>query len=106
MPNSARGRERGQASDGGVGDCRGEVCFLAAFQGHLDILRWAKSMGCPWDYEAAPYVAAMNGHLEVLVWLIKEGYPCNKSMCRRAAVAGGKRARKVLEWIDKYKFKF
>ena len=62
-------------------------------------------MGCPWDYEAGPYVAAMNGHLEVLVWLIKEGYPCNKSMCRRAAVLGGERARKVLEWIDKYKFK-
>ena len=49
--------------------------------------------------------AAKNGHLKVLKWLIKEGYPYNKSMCRRAAVLGGERARKVLEWIDKYKFK-
>ncbi|WZN64003.1 hypothetical protein HKI87_08g55570 [Chloropicon roscoffensis] len=82
-----------------------QVCFLAAWEGHLDLLRWAKSMGCPWD-EAAPYFAATRGHLEVLIWLIKEGYPYDKSMCRRAAVVGGKRARKVLEWIDKYKFKF
>ena len=44
--------------------------------------------------------AAKNGHLKVLIWLIKEGCPYNKSKCRDAAVEGGKRARKVLEWLD------
>ena len=47
--------------------------------------------------------AARNGHLKVLIWLIKEGYPYDKDMCRNAAVEGGERARKVLEWLDKGK---
>ena len=34
-------------------------------------------------------------------WLIKEGCPYYKSWCREAAVKGGQRARKVLEWLDK-----
>ena len=82
-----------------------DVCYWAALKGHLEVLRWARSQGCPWN-EAAPYAAAEGGHLEVLIWLIKEGYPYDKDMCRNAAVEGGERARKVLEWIDKYKFKF
>ena len=38
--------------------------------------------------------------LPILIWLIKEGYPYDKSMCRNAAVEGGKQAREVLEWLD------
>ena len=76
------------------------VCSSAARQGHLDVLRWARSQGCPWD-ERAPWAAARNGHLKVLNWLIKEECPYyKKSECREAAVEGGKRARKVLEWLD------
>ena len=44
--------------------------------------------------------AAKNGHLKALKWLIKEGCPYDKSMCREAAVEGGRRAREVLEWLD------
>ena len=103
-----------------------DVCYFAAFGGHLEILRWARSQGCPWN-EEVPYAAAMNGHLEVLrwarsqgcpwdgratraaalwghlkvlKWLIKEGCPYSKRKCREAVVKGGKRARKVLEWLD------
>ena len=37
----------------------------------------------------------------LLNWLIKEECPYyKKSECREAAVEGGKRARKVLEWLD------
>ena len=78
------------------------VCFDAALHGHLEVLRWARSQGCPWDGRA-PCAAAKRGHLEVLKWLIKEGCPYDKSKCRRAAVKGGERARKVLEWLDKGK---
>ena len=75
------------------------VCSFAARYGHLDVLRWARSQGCPWD-EYAPWAAARKGHLKVLKWLIKEGCPYDKSWCRGAAVEGGERARKVLEWLD------
>ena len=75
------------------------VCYFAAQKGHLEVLRWARSQGCPWG-EGVPRAAAKNGQLKVLNWLIKAGCPYNKSRCREAAVLGGERARKVLEWLD------
>ncbi|WZN65405.1 hypothetical protein HKI87_12g69630 [Chloropicon roscoffensis] len=75
------------------------VCYEAAFGGHLDVLRWARSQGCPWD-EEVPTAAAEGGHLKVLNWLIKEECPYSKRQCREAAVEGGERTRKVLEWLD------
>ena len=57
------------------------------------------SSRCHW-HEHVPYAAAQAGHLKVLKWLIKEGCPYDKSWCRGAAVEGGERARKVLEWLD------
>ena len=78
-----------------------DVCYAAAREGHLEVLRWATAtrQGCPWD-EEVPLAAARRGHLKVLVWLIKEECPYDKSECREAAVDGGERARKVLEWLD------
>ena len=76
-----------------------DVCSFAALGGHLEVLRWARSQGCSWD-ERVPTAAAKNGHLKVLIWLIKEGCPYDKSWCRGAAVKGGERTRKVLEWLD------
>ena len=75
------------------------MSWAAANNGHLEVLRWARSQGCPWDGRA-PRAAAKGGHLKVLKWLIKEGCPYDKSKCRRAAVKGGECARKVLEWLD------
>ena len=75
------------------------VCFLAALHGHLEVLRWARSQGCPWN-KSLTWTAAMSGQLKVLVWLIKEECPYNKRQCREAAARGGERARKVLEWLD------
>ena len=76
-----------------------DVCYSAASEGHLEVLRWARSQGCPWD-EDVTRVAASCGHLKVLKWLIKEGCPYDKSWCLEAAVEGGERTRKVLEWLD------
>ena len=75
------------------------VCYYAVRNGHLDVLRWARRQGCHWG-DGLTSFAARNGHLKILIWLIKEGYPYDKSMCRRAAVEGGKHAREVLEWLD------
>ena len=78
----------------------GRGCFShAARNGNLEVLRWARSQGCPWDVRV-PRAAAKGGHLKILKWLIKEGCPYDKSMCREAAVLGGEYAREVLEWLD------
>ena len=79
--------------------CDLDVCYSAASEGHLEVLRWARSQGCPWDNDLT-CAAACNGHLKLLNWLIKEGCPYDKGECRGAAVRGGERARKVLEWLD------
>ena len=73
--------------------------YAAAQGGHLEVLRWARSQGSPW-HEDVTYAAAQAGHLKVLKWLIKEGCPYDKSWCLEAAVEGGERTRKVLEWLD------
>ena len=73
--------------------------YAAAQGGHLEVLRWARSQGSPW-HEDVTYAAAQAGHLKVLKWLIKEGCPYDKGECREAAVEGGERTRKVLEWLD------
>ena len=45
--------------------------------------------------------AAEGGHLKALKWLIKEELnDYQKKECRYAAVRGGERAKKVLEWLD------
>ena len=82
-----------------------DVCYNAAFGGHLEVLRWARSQGCPWDEDLFPHqqatcAAAEGGHLKVLKWLIKEGCPYDKRECRRYAEYGGEQARNVLEWLD------
>ena len=39
----------------------------AAQGGHLQVLRWAREQGCPWDFTTC-LSAAAGGHLEVLRW--------------------------------------
>ena len=53
------------------------VCKNAAQGGHLEVLRWARANGCPWD-EATCASAAESGHFEVLKWerLSKAGTTC------------------------------
>ena len=36
--------------------------------GHLEVLRWARTNGCPWDPRRHVADAAWGGHLEVLRW--------------------------------------
>ena len=46
----------------------------AALNGHLEVLKWARENGCPWDSFTCSY-AALNGHLEVLRWAKENGCP-------------------------------
>ena len=54
---------------------KNEVCEIAAQNGWLDLLIWARQNGCEWD----SYIcsdAAYNGHLEVLKWARQNGCVC------------------------------
>ncbi len=60
---------------------------LCSRGGHLEMLQWLRSQGCPWDKRTCAHAAAGGGHLEVLQWLRSEGYPWDEMMtCSFAAV--------------------
>src|ERR1700722_7617216 len=48
------------------------ICLHAAKRGHLEVLTWARTNGCPWD-ERICALAAEDGHLEVLQWAHANG---------------------------------
>jgi hypothetical protein len=74
------------------------ACTLAAGNGHLEMLKWARSQDppCPWDEETCSR-AAENGHLDVLKWARSQDPPCpwDASTCSRAAENGH---LDVLQW--------
>ena len=51
-----------------------DVIPMASAGGHLELIKWASSQGCPMDYRACRE-AAENGKLEVLNWLKENGCP-------------------------------
>ena len=72
------------------------TCSNVARNGHLEVLKWARKNGCPWDEWTCTY-AALNGHLEVLKWARKNnGCPWNKWTCENAARKGH---LEVLKWL-------
>ena len=40
----------------------------------MEVLKWLRSEGCPWDKNTCSY-AAEGGHLDVLEWAIDNGCP-------------------------------
>ena len=70
-----------------------------ALEGHLDVLKWARKHGCPWElsqYGGVCENAAMCGHLEVLKWAREHG--CEwyfLGTCINAAKCGN---LEVLKW--------
>ena len=47
---------------------------IASEAGNLEIMKWLRSEGCPWN-AATCSGAASNGHLDVLKWVIDNGCP-------------------------------
>ncbi|QBZ80618.1 ankyrin repeat domain containing protein [Pandoravirus celtis] len=66
-----------------------------AARGHLDVLQWARTHGCPCDTVAAS-AAARAGHLHVLQWLYDNKCPWNGDACDEAAKGGH---LEVLQWL-------
>jgi hypothetical protein len=76
------------------GNSKEQICLIAAKHGHLDILVWARSQGCPWNTITCAE-AARGGHLKVLKWAYKNGCPWNVGTC---AYAAQNNHLKVLKW--------
>ena len=60
------------------------TCAYAASNNHLEVLKWARENGCPWNDWTCLY-AAQNGHLEVLKWVRENGCPWDEDTCAYAA---------------------
>lgn len=55
---------------------KNDLCKKIASLGNLDVLKWARANGCPWD-ERTCSNAASGGHLEVLKYACENGCPHN-----------------------------
>ena len=64
-------------------------CEYAAWGGHLEVLKWAREHGCPWDEEECG-AAAAGGHQAMMRRSFWTG--------QRPAADGGH--LQVLKWID------
>ena len=73
---------------------KNKICRYAAWNGHLEVLKWARENGCPWN-ELICTNAALNGHLEVLKWTRENGCNWNDWTCANAAKNGH---LEVLKW--------
>ena len=48
------------------------VMKFAAKSGNLELVRWLRAEGCPWDKWTCHY-ALINGHVEILRWARENG---------------------------------
>ena len=72
--------------------------MTAAAGGHLVVLKWLHSTGCPWD-SATCEAAALCGHLEVLKWAREHDCPWDEETVLAHATHGGH--VDMLRWLDK-----
>ena len=72
------------------------LCNGAAGRGDLEMLKWLRAKGCPWDKWTCAN-AAKGGHLEMLKWLRAEGCPWDEGACAWAALRGH---LEVLKWLQ------
>ena len=66
--------EKAHGMDGGLMRYKKKVCRWSAERGHLEVLKWARANGCPWN-EVTCSFAAKERHLEVLQWAVANGCP-------------------------------
>merc|ERR1711957_97881 len=74
-------------------------CQEAAKGGHLEVLKWLREEGCPWD-EVTCYVAAANNELGVLRWALENECPYRERYIRRVEDV------EFLEWFERHRTSF
>ena len=75
----------------------GFICCNAAYHKYLKILKWARKNNYPWDETTCQY-AIGNGHLEILKWARENGCYWNWETCAHAARNGH---LEMLKWFRK-----
>ena len=65
------------------------ACAWAASRGHLDCLMWARKNGCPWDEYTCAF-AACSGQLDCLRWARKNECPWNERTCNCCTINNGR----------------
>ena len=75
------------------------TCSRAVKGGHLEVIQWLRARGCPWD-EWTCSSAAGAGHLGILRWAREQGCPWNEFTCSAAAIRG---YLNVLQWAREEK---
>lgn len=61
-----------------------DMCWTAAASGQLEVLKWLRAEGFPWD-ENTCEVSASTLNFEVFKWARENGCPCNDASCMRNA---------------------
>jgi hypothetical protein len=63
-----------------------KTCWCVSEKEQVKVLRWARELGCPWDWRMCAY-AAGGGHLDVLRWAQEHDCLWNAWTCEYAAGA-------------------
>ena len=65
------------------------LCWLAAQNGHLNIIKWAIEKNCPFNAHHCMYAAISLDRIHILLFFVKtKGYAFNQTMCAVAACDG------------------
>ena len=64
-----------------------DACKGAALGGHLDLLKWLRQEGFPWDHSTC-YAAAESGNLELFNWVVENKCMWHKYTSNAAALGG------------------
>ncbi len=70
------------------------TCDVAASNGHLEVLKFARKYDCMWNYTCSE--ATLNGHLHILKWAIANGCDWDCVTCCSAATNG---YLDILKWV-------
>jgi hypothetical protein len=73
-----------------------QVCAEAIVNGHLEILKWAHFNGCE-KFIKTTYLAAMCGHLHILIWATSNGYVYDETT---NIIAAEKKHIHILKWAE------
>ena len=77
------------------------VCTYAVIGGHIDILKWARENGCPWD-ETTIVSAIKNGHLDVTKFILEQECLYKGNICNCAITFG---QLEMLIWLQSEGYK-
>ena len=74
-------------------------CQRAAEYGNLEMLKWAREIGSPWDKNTCQS-AVINNHLKVLKWARFNDCPWKRDKCIQ--LAKDKNHFQIVAWMEKY----